>query len=210
LVGALNVFFSLIYYMAGLVLSSHFFAYIVFVAESPKLRELLSHEQPGLADCGKDRVPQVLRDRRVRHVVLEITDLLLESETLVLDELKRMENGNKKPMEKRQNLTDRGYYRFSQVETLQTADHLKNGQKQTSRQRHGLLGASNNLTILQKLLTCPRTQSAFKKQHAIFHEIFLSLCNSRSLFELDRQARPGWQTGIRLYRPVLAEGQNKS
>jgi hypothetical protein len=30
------------------------------------------------------------------------------------------------------------------------------------------------------------------------------------LFELGRQARPGWQTGIRLYRPVLAEGQNKS
>jgi hypothetical protein len=30
------------------------------------------------------------------------------------------------------------------------------------------------------------------------------------LFELGRQARPGRQTGIRLYRPVPAEGQNKS
>jgi hypothetical protein len=33
-----------------------------------------------------------------------------------------------------------------------------------------------------------------------------------SLFELDRQARPARQTGIRLYvyRPLPAEGQNKS
>jgi hypothetical protein len=30
------------------------------------------------------------------------------------------------------------------------------------------------------------------------------------LFELGRQAGPGRQPGIRLYRPVLAEGQNKS
>jgi hypothetical protein len=29
-------------------------------------------------------------------------------------------------------------------------------------------------------------------------------------FELGRQARPGRQPGIRLYRPVPAEGQNKS
>jgi hypothetical protein len=29
-------------------------------------------------------------------------------------------------------------------------------------------------------------------------------------FELGRQARPGRQIGIRLYRPVPAEGQNKS
>jgi hypothetical protein len=31
-----------------------------------------------------------------------------------------------------------------------------------------------------------------------------------ALFELGRQARPGRQTGIRLYRPVQAEEQNKS
>jgi hypothetical protein len=31
-----------------------------------------------------------------------------------------------------------------------------------------------------------------------------------TIFELGRQARPGRQTGIRLYRPVPAEGQNKS
>jgi hypothetical protein len=30
------------------------------------------------------------------------------------------------------------------------------------------------------------------------------------IFELDRQARPSGQTGIRLYRPLLAEGQNYS
>jgi hypothetical protein len=30
------------------------------------------------------------------------------------------------------------------------------------------------------------------------------------LFELGRQARPGRHTGIRLYWPVPAEGQNKS
>jgi hypothetical protein len=30
------------------------------------------------------------------------------------------------------------------------------------------------------------------------------------VFELGRQARPARQTGIRLYRPVQAEGQNKS
>jgi hypothetical protein len=33
---------------------------------------------------------------------------------------------------------------------------------------------------------------------------------TNSLFELGRQARPGRQTGIRLYRPVPADGQNKS
>jgi hypothetical protein len=32
----------------------------------------------------------------------------------------------------------------------------------------------------------------------------------RFLFELGLQARPGQQTGIRLYRPVQSEGQNKS
>jgi hypothetical protein len=32
----------------------------------------------------------------------------------------------------------------------------------------------------------------------------------RFVFELGRQARPGRQTGIRQYRPVPAEGQNKS
>jgi hypothetical protein len=30
------------------------------------------------------------------------------------------------------------------------------------------------------------------------------------IFELIRQARPGRQTAIRLFRPVQAEGQNKS
>jgi hypothetical protein len=36
------------------------------------------------------------------------------------------------------------------------------------------------------------------------------LLEVRILFELGRQARPGRHTGIRLYRPVTAEGQNKS
>jgi hypothetical protein len=36
------------------------------------------------------------------------------------------------------------------------------------------------------------------------------LITASPLFELGRQASPGRQTGIRLYRPVPAEGQNKS
>jgi hypothetical protein len=36
------------------------------------------------------------------------------------------------------------------------------------------------------------------------------LCLSLSSFELGWQARPGRHTGIRLHRPVLTEGQNKS
>jgi hypothetical protein len=39
---------------------------------------------------------------------------------------------------------------------------------------------------------------------------FASQQLGRKRLELGRQARPGRQTGIRLYRPVLAEGQNKS
>jgi hypothetical protein len=37
---------------------------------------------------------------------------------------------------------------------------------------------------------------------------FTETCSA--IFELGRQARPGRHTGIRLYRPVQAEGQNKS
>jgi hypothetical protein len=40
--------------------------------------------------------------------------------------------------------------------------------------------------------------------------IYICECLAAMLFELGRLARPGRQTGIRLYRPVPAEGQNKS
>jgi hypothetical protein len=40
--------------------------------------------------------------------------------------------------------------------------------------------------------------------------IVLYITITESAIELGRQARPGRQTGIRLYRPVPAEGQNKS
>jgi hypothetical protein len=41
-----------------------------------------------------------------------------------------------------------------------------------------------------------------------FAQYFMA-SSPQHLFELGRQARPGRQTGIRLYLPVPAEGQNK-
>jgi hypothetical protein len=45
--------------------------------------------------------------------------------------------------------------------------------------------------------------------HAL-SQLFMSHFFHLFLFELGRQARLGRQTGIRLYPPVPAEGQNKS
>lgn len=72
-----------------------FYAHNVLVAEAPELRELLRHEQLGLADGGEDGVAHALvRDHAGRvQVLLEITDALLEFERLVL---KQLEEGEKR------------------------------------------------------------------------------------------------------------------
>ena len=50
--------------------------------------QFLSHEQAGLSDSGEDGVANIIGQRGVRGVVLEITDLFFKLEALVLDELK--------------------------------------------------------------------------------------------------------------------------
>ena len=76
------------------------YSYNVFLAETPKLRQLLRHEQLGLANRGQDGVADVFRDLGAvgalvavgsgvvgREIFFKITDLLLEFENLILQKL---------------------------------------------------------------------------------------------------------------------------
>ena len=60
-----------------------YFSYNILVAESPKLRQLLRHEQLCLANGGEHGLVHLLAQGPAGQIVLEITDRLLELENLV-------------------------------------------------------------------------------------------------------------------------------
>ena len=62
----------------------------VLIAKSSELNEFLTDEKFCFSDGRENAVASLVRNRRaiVRQILLEITDLFLELEHLVLDELK--------------------------------------------------------------------------------------------------------------------------